>query len=41
VEKTRVRQVRIEGADTALSQVEIVESDGDRSRLSIGPELSP
>ena len=39
--KSRVRRVRIEGADIALAQVEIVESDGDRARLTIGPELPP
>jgi hypothetical protein len=36
-----VRQLRIEGAGDVLSTVEIQQADGDRSRLTIGPELAP
>jgi hypothetical protein len=36
-----VREVRIEGEREAIRSVEIRHSDGDRSLLSIGPEVSP
>jgi hypothetical protein len=36
-----VRQVRMQGERDAIRSVEIRESDGDRSLLSIGSELSP
>lgn len=36
-----VRQIHMEGERDAILTVEIRESDGDRSLLSIGPELPP
>jgi hypothetical protein len=36
-----VRNIRIEGRRDAISSVEIVQRDGDRSLLTIGPEVSP
>jgi Outer membrane lipoprotein carrier protein LolA-like len=36
-----VREVRIEGERDAIRSVEIRHRDGDRSLLSIGPEVSP
>ncbi len=36
-----VRQVRMQGAHAVIRSVEILESDGDRSLLTIGPELPP
>lgn len=36
-----VREVRIEGEREAIRSVEIRHSDGDRSLLRIGPEVSP
>jgi hypothetical protein len=36
-----VQEVRIEGARNVLASVEILQTDGDRSRLTIGPEISP
>jgi Outer membrane lipoprotein carrier protein LolA-like len=36
-----VKEVRINGAHQRLQTVEILESDGDRSRLTIGPDISP
>ena len=35
-----VRQIRIEGARDAIHTVEIQQADGDRSLLTIGPELA-
>ena len=35
-----VRQIRIEGARDAMHSVEIQQADGDRSLLSIGPEVA-
>ena len=35
-----VRQIRIEGARDAIHSVEIQQADGDRSLLSIGPEVA-
>jgi len=36
-----VKEVRISGAHERLQTVEILASDGDRSRLTIGPDVSP
>ena len=36
-----VQEVRIEGERDAIRTVEIRQSDGDRSRLTIGPEVTP
>jgi len=36
-----VKAVLISGAHASLATVEILQTDGDRSLLSIGPELSP
>jgi outer membrane lipoprotein-sorting protein len=36
-----VKQIRIEGERGAIHTVEIAETDGDASVLTIGPELSP
>jgi outer membrane lipoprotein carrier protein LolA len=36
-----VKDIRIEGERDAVRTVEIRQSDGDRSRLSIGPEVPP
>ena len=36
-----VRQIHMEGERDAIHTVEILETDGDRSRLTIGPELPP
>jgi len=35
-----VNQVRIEGARAAIATVEILETDGDRSRLTLGSEIT-
>ena len=35
-----VKQIRIEGAQDAIHTVEIQQSDGDRSLLTIGPEVA-
>ena len=36
-----VQEVRISGERDAIREVEIRQSDGDRSRLTIGPEVTP
>jgi hypothetical protein len=36
-----VKQVRIQGQQAQLRTVEILQSDGDRSRLTIGAEVAP
>ena len=36
-----VKEIRIEGAREAIRTVEIRHSDGDRSVLTIGPEIPP
>jgi hypothetical protein len=35
-----VKQIRIEGAQDAIHSVEIQQADGDRSVLTIGPEVA-
>jgi hypothetical protein len=35
-----VKQIRIEGAQDAIHTVEIQQADGDRSLLTIGPEVA-
>ena len=35
-----VKQIRIEGARDAIHSVEIQQADGDRSVLTIGPEVA-
>jgi hypothetical protein len=36
-----VQDIRIEGERDVIRTVEIRQSDGDRSLLSIGPEVAP
>ncbi|MDB6090220.1 MAG: hypothetical protein JWN85_3004 [Gammaproteobacteria bacterium] len=36
-----IKQIRIEGARDAIHSVEIQQADGDRSLLTIGPEVPP
>ena len=36
-----VQEVRISGERDAIREVEIRQGDGDRSRLTIGPEVTP
>ncbi len=36
-----VQQIRMEGEREAIRSVEIRETDGDRSLLTIGPDLPP
>jgi hypothetical protein len=36
-----VKQIRIEGERDAIHSVEVTETDGDTSVLTVGPELSP
>jgi hypothetical protein len=36
-----VREVRISGSRAALGSVEILQADGDRTLLTLGPELAP
>jgi hypothetical protein len=35
-----VKEIRIEGARDAIHSVEIQQADGDRSLLTIGPEVT-
>lgn len=39
--KSAIAEVRIEGSGATLHQLEIRQNDGDRSVMTIGPELTP
>jgi hypothetical protein len=40
-QQVAIAEVRIEGSGATVQQVEIRQSDGDRSVMTIGPELTP